>query len=102
LIHEPWKLNAIEQQFYHCEIGKDYPFPIVDIDETRKKASDIVWSYRKNDDVKEEGKRILKKHVNRKLDLQSKNVLIIHSELDTKSNPNKTKNARSKKAKPSK
>jgi len=64
LIHEPWKMNAIEQQFYNCEIGKDYPFPIVNIDETRKKASDIVWSFRKKDEVKEEGQRILKKHVN--------------------------------------
>jgi len=81
LIHEPWKLNAIEQQFYNCEIGKDYPFPIVDIEETRKYASDIVWSFRKKDDVKEEGKRILKKHV---------------------SNPNKPKNARSKKTKSTK
>ena len=63
LIHEPWKMNAIEQQFYNCEIGKDYPFPIVNIDETRKKASDIVWSFRKKDEVKEEGQRILKKHV---------------------------------------
>jgi len=81
LIHEPWKLKAIEQQFYNCEIGKDYPLPIVDIEETRKYASDIVWSFRKKDDVKEEGKRILKKHV---------------------SNPNKPKNARSKKTKPTK
>ena len=64
LLHEPWKLNPIEQQFYNCEIGKDYPFPIVDIEQTRKYASDIVWSFRKQDDVKEEGKRILKKHVN--------------------------------------
>ena len=80
LIHEPWKLNAIEQQFYKCELGKDYPFPIVDIDETRKYASDIVWSFRKKDEVKDEGKRILNKHV---------------------SNPNKPKNARSKKTKPS-
>ena len=63
LIHEPWKMNAIEQQFYNCEIGKDYPFPIVNIDETRKKASDIVWSFRKKDELKEEGQRILKKHV---------------------------------------
>lgn len=46
LIHEPWKLNLIEQQFYKCEIGKDYPEPIVDIEETRKYASDIVWSFR--------------------------------------------------------
>jgi deoxyribodipyrimidine photo-lyase len=28
LIHEPWKLNMIEQQFYDCEIGKDYPAPL--------------------------------------------------------------------------
>ena len=79
-IHEPWKMNAIEQQFYNCEIGKDYPFPIVDIEETRKKASDIVWSFRKKDDVKAEGKRILKKHV---------------------TNPNKPKNTRNKKTKSS-
>jgi deoxyribodipyrimidine photo-lyase len=41
LIHEPWKLNMIEQQFYG-EIGKDYPAPIVNIEETRRYASDIV------------------------------------------------------------
>ena len=46
LIHEPWKLNLIEQQFYKCEIGRDYPEPIVDIEQTRKYASDIVWSFR--------------------------------------------------------
>jgi deoxyribodipyrimidine photo-lyase len=64
LIHEPHKLTLIDQQLYECEIGKDYPFPIVDIEESRKKASDIVWSFRKHDDVKAEGKRILAKHVN--------------------------------------
>lgn len=64
LIHEPWKLTLIEQQLYNCEIGKDYPAPIVDIDESRKRASDIVWNYRKIDAVKQEGKRILKRHVN--------------------------------------
>lgn len=63
LLHEPWKLNQLEQQFYNCQIGKDYPEPIVNIEETRKFASDIVWSFRKNKEVKEEGKRILNKHV---------------------------------------
>ncbi len=63
LLHEPWKMNEMEQQFYNCKIGIDYPFPIVDIDETRKKASNIVWDFRKKDEVKQEGKRILKKHV---------------------------------------
>jgi deoxyribodipyrimidine photo-lyase len=79
LLHEPWKMNEMEQQFYNCIIGEDYPQPIVNIEETRKRASEIVWSFRKKDEVKEEGKRILQKHV---------------------SNPNKPKNARSKKTKP--
>ena len=81
IIHEPWKLNLIEQQFYNCEIGKDYPFPIVDIEESRKRASEIVWSFRNKSEVKIEGKRILNKHVQ---------------------NPNKLKNARSKKTASSK
>lgn len=37
LLHKPWKLGLIDQQLYECEIGKDYPFPIVNIEETRKK-----------------------------------------------------------------
>jgi deoxyribodipyrimidine photo-lyase len=65
LIHEPWKLNPIEQQFYNCRIGIDYPEPIVDLEETKKYASDIVWNFRKKDSVKEEGFRILNKHVNK-------------------------------------
>ena len=64
LLHEPWKMNEMEQQFYNCIIGKDYPAPIVDIEETRKRATDIVWSFRKKDEVKQERKRILQKHVN--------------------------------------
>ncbi len=63
MIHEPWKLNPIEQEFYRCMIGVDYPQPIVDPEESRKKASDIVYEYKKSASVKEEGKRILKKHV---------------------------------------
>jgi deoxyribodipyrimidine photo-lyase len=62
-IHEPWKLSPMEQVLYRCEIGKDYPWPIVDLEQTRKQASDLVWSFRKKDEVKDEGTRILKKHV---------------------------------------
>jgi len=62
LIHEPWKLSAIEQALYECSIGKDYPAPIVDVEASRKHASDIIWRFRKSPAVKAEGKRILKKH----------------------------------------
>lgn len=64
LIHEPWKMTAMEQSLYGVQIGEDYPYPIVDIEATRKAASDSVWSFRKTEPVREEGKRILKKHVN--------------------------------------
>jgi deoxyribodipyrimidine photo-lyase len=63
-IHEPWKMTSMEQQLFNVIIGKDYPHPIVDIEATRKKASDIVWSFRKIEAVKIEGNRILQKHVN--------------------------------------
>jgi deoxyribodipyrimidine photo-lyase len=63
LIHEPHKLTLIEQSLYNCEIGKHYPHPIVNVEETRKKASDIVWAFRKKKEVKVEGERILNKHV---------------------------------------
>jgi deoxyribodipyrimidine photo-lyase len=63
LIHEPWKLNVFEQEIYNCRIGEDYPTPIVDIEETRKKASDIIWGMRKQTYTKVEGQRILEKHV---------------------------------------
>ena len=64
LIHEPWKLSLLEQEIYQCKLGEQYPNPIVDIEVTRKYASDIVWSFRKQEIVKQEGKRILAKHVN--------------------------------------
>jgi len=63
-IHEPWKLSLMEQAFYAVKIGEDYPAPIVDIDATRKAASDIVWHFRENPEVKKKGNRILKKHTN--------------------------------------
>jgi deoxyribodipyrimidine photo-lyase len=46
MVHEPWKMSLMEQQLYQCEIGKDYPAPIVDVEATRKHASDVVWSLR--------------------------------------------------------
>jgi len=57
-------MSAMEQDFYQVVIGKDYPSPIVDIEATRKAASDVVWGFKKTAAVKVEGNRILSKHVN--------------------------------------
>jgi deoxyribodipyrimidine photo-lyase len=65
LIHEPWKLSDMEQTLYGVKIGVDYPAPVVDLSVTRKTASDQVWAMRKTKKARQEGARILEKHVNK-------------------------------------
>ncbi|MFT6731330.1 MAG: deoxyribodipyrimidine photo-lyase, partial [Glaciecola sp.] len=61
-IHEPYLMTEMEQQFSDFRLGEHYPYPIVDMETTRKKASDTLWNLRKNKKVREERQRILKKH----------------------------------------
>lgn len=35
---EPWTMSAEEQEAYGCEIGRDYPAPIVDHERERERA----------------------------------------------------------------
>jgi len=64
LIHEPWKINSIEEKLYNFKLDKNYPKPIVNIKETYKHASQSLWKLKSNSLVKKESKRILKKHTN--------------------------------------
>ncbi len=64
-IHEPWKMTKIEQQMYNFHIGKDYPFPIIDLETSRRKASEEIWKIRKSYKSKINAKKILEKHVNK-------------------------------------
>ncbi|MEM1214870.1 MAG: FAD-binding domain-containing protein [Bacteroidota bacterium] len=51
---QPWKMTPMEQTFYHCEIGKDYPAPIVDYDQVTKHNKDTYWAYRQSAAAKAE------------------------------------------------
>ena len=64
-IHEPWKMTKIEQQMYNFHLGKDYPFPIIDLKISRRKASEEIWKIRKSSKSKINAKKILEKHVNK-------------------------------------
>lgn len=68
-VHEPYLMTEMEQGFNNFRLGEHYPLPIIDIDQTRKKASDTLWNMRNSKTVKSESNRILKKHTlpNRKL-----------------------------------
>jgi len=46
LLFEPWKMTALEQQWYRCEIGKDYPAPIVDFEKESRIAKERYWNFR--------------------------------------------------------
>tara|TARA_R110001592_G_scaffold108706_1_gene303768 strand:- start:54 stop:1643 length:1590 start_codon:yes stop_codon:yes gene_type:complete len=65
MIHTPWDLSPMEQQLYRCELGVNYPQPMVDINETGKIARDLLWGFQKRIDTKKESQRILSKHVRR-------------------------------------
>ena len=61
-IHEPWKIPEMELAFLNFELGKDYPYPIVDINQMRKFASDTLYEYKKHPTSKKESTRIIEKH----------------------------------------
>jgi deoxyribodipyrimidine photo-lyase len=62
LIHEPWTITVMEEMMYGFTLGIDYPKPIVQLEDTRKKTEQL-WNIRKTDEAKEEGKKILKRFV---------------------------------------
>ena len=61
-IHEPYLMTELEQGLYNFKLGVDYPEPIVDIKENRKRASDILWNMKRDPEVVKESFRILKRH----------------------------------------
>jgi len=61
-LHEPWKMTSMDQSFCGIIIGKDYPSPIVDLVQTRKYASDMLWAMKDDPIVIGESRRILRKH----------------------------------------
>jgi len=66
IIHTPWLLSAMEQQLYGFTVGESYPEPMVDIEKTGKIARDLLWGFRKRADTRQEGQRIVAKHVRKR------------------------------------
>lgn len=62
-IHEPWTMTPFEQEMYDFRLGKDYPEPLVNLEESGRKARTKIWGHRKHREVQEEKQRILAIHV---------------------------------------
>ncbi|MGJ8661581.1 MAG: deoxyribodipyrimidine photo-lyase/cryptochrome family protein [Bacteroidota bacterium] len=61
-IHEPWKMTALDQEFCGVRIGENYPFPLVDLEESARVAKVKIYRHMENDLVKREKIRILSTH----------------------------------------
>lgn len=66
LIHEPWKITSMEAVLYEIEIGKDYPCPIVDYEQTSRNARTKLWGFKKSVEVKTEIPKIIELHTHNK------------------------------------
>jgi deoxyribodipyrimidine photo-lyase len=79
LLAEPWKMTQLEQEEAHCQLGVDYPLPVVEEKAALKFAKDQLYGLRKTDEAKQESKAIMNKHGSRKGGLpqttQSKRVV---------------------------
>jgi deoxyribodipyrimidine photo-lyase len=62
LLHEPWKITAIEQQMMGFILGEDYPYPIVDLESAGKYAREHIWKAQKTEEVIADASRILNTH----------------------------------------
>jgi deoxyribodipyrimidine photo-lyase len=65
LLFEPWKITAMEQILYQFVPGQHYPMPLVQLEASGARARDALWGHRAEITVKDESKRILKKHTRR-------------------------------------
>ncbi len=65
-IYEPWKMSDLEQIFYNFSLGKNYPHPIVDLEQGNKIAGEKMWHHREHPAVLNDNDRILAKHTFRK------------------------------------
>lgn len=59
LIHEPWLMTPLEQSFYHCRIGANYPYPIVNFEEAAHKARNIQKHLDQMPEIIAENQRII-------------------------------------------
>ncbi len=62
-LHEPWTMTSFEQEMYDFRLGEKYPEPLVNLEESGRKARTKIWGHRKHKEVQEEKRRILAVHV---------------------------------------
>ena len=63
MVHTPWLITPLEKQLFAIDDVNSYPQPVMDIEDAAKIARDRLWSFQKRPEVKQDARRILKKHI---------------------------------------
>lgn len=63
---EPHRMTLMEQTFYGCQIGKDYPPPIVNHREQYQAARDRIHAVKQSAATRRESEKVFQKHGSRK------------------------------------
>lgn len=62
---EPWKISEMESIEYDFILGRDYPHPIIDVEQANRKAREILYDMKAHIDPRVKS-AIVAKHANRK------------------------------------
>ena len=63
---EPHKMAPMEQKFYRCVIGRDYPAPIVDHTTAYRAARDRMYAMKRSKEAKLASEKVYQKHGSRR------------------------------------
>ncbi len=71
-IHEPWKMDCLEQQQAACIIGEDYPMPIVEHLESIRLAKEKIAKVKAQEDFRDKANKVYRKLGSRKRPVKRK------------------------------
>ena len=62
LVHEPWRINYLEENEYNFFLEKNYMKPIVDNQKKTKEAKDKIWKIKRSPESKKISINIVNRH----------------------------------------
>jgi deoxyribodipyrimidine photo-lyase len=66
LVHQPWLRSPMERVLHPV----DYPDPVVDLDQSHRRAREVLWALKDHPIITLERERILNRHVDRRFQRQ--------------------------------
>lgn len=62
LLHKPWTMTLMDESFYNIRLGRDYPRPLIDMEQSVRPQVERLWALRKDGAVRAEKQRMLETH----------------------------------------